>query len=67
MEGVEQWGSVWRVWVCGDRCGECGGANGGWVQWVMVVVEVPIVVVSMMGGFVVKECFGDGGANGRWV
>ena len=30
-------------------------------------MEMPIVVVSMMGGFVVKECFGDGGANGGWV
>ena len=32
-----------------------------------MVVEVPIVVISMMGGFVVKECLGDGGDDGGWV
>ena len=31
------------------------------------MVDVPIVVISMMGGFVVKECLGDGGADGGWV
>ena len=30
-------------------------------------MEMPIVVVSMMGGFVVKASFGDGGADGGWV
>ena len=30
----------------------------------MIVVVVSIVVVSMMGGSVVKECFSDGGAEG---
>ena len=33
----------------------------------MMVVDVPIVVISMTGGFVVKECLGDGGADGGWV
>ena len=25
------------------------------------------VVVSVMGGSIVKECFSDGGADGGWV
>ena len=33
----------------------------------MMVVDVPNVVISMMGGFVVKECLGDGSVDGGWV
>ena len=33
----------------------------------MMVVEVPIMVISVMGGFVVKECLSDGGTDGGWV
>ena len=33
----------------------------------MMMVEVPIMVISVMGGFVVKKCLGDGGADGGWV
>ena len=33
----------------------------------MMVVEVPIMVISVMGGFVVKKCLGDGGTDGEWV
>lgn len=31
------------------------------------MVVVSIVVVFAMGRFVVKGCFGDGGADGGWV
>ena len=33
----------------------------------MMVVEVPIMVIFVMCGFVVKEGLGDGGTDGGWV